>query len=64
MVMPMTTNHGSVPNHLSAKNPRRNPDMIEAKKLPPATQPSFTAWVTCWWVDGFLIDKTHNLRRL
>ena len=58
--MPTMTSHGSVPSHLSAKYPSRNPDMIEAKKLPPATQPSLTAWVTCSWADAFFRFATYN----
>jgi len=44
--MPATTNHGSVPNHRSAKYPTSVPDMIEAKNDPPSTQPSLIAEVT------------------
>ena len=37
--IPIMTSQGSVPSQRSARYPRRVPEMIDPKKLPPATQP-------------------------
>ena len=45
---PITTNHGSVPNQLSARRPRSVPEMIDPAKAPERPHPSLTARPTLW----------------